>query len=104
MLLGTGAGAIAGGVPYGFSSTSSGGSSSNPKATAKPSAGLPSAGLEFDFNQMSGMSNLFTSDFNFSGLEFMNSGGLGTGLGGGADDTFMFLNMPDSMDGNNLLG
>ena len=102
--LGTGAGAIAGGVSYSFSSTSSGGPSSNPGATAKPSAGLPSAGLEFDFSQMLDMSDLFINGLDFSGLEFMNSGGLGTGLGGGADDTFMFLNMPDSMDGDNLLG
>lgn len=78
--------------------------SSNPGATANSSANLPSAGLEFDFNQMPGMSDLFTSDFNFSGLEFMNGTGLPTGLGGGTDDTFMFLNMSDSMDGNNLLG
>ena len=101
LLLGTGAGAIAGGMSNGPSSGSSGGSSSNPRATAKPPADLPSAVLEFDFNQMPGMSDLFNCDFNF---DFMIGAGLSAGLGGGADDTFMFLNMPESMSGNNLLG
>jgi len=88
LLLGTGAGATVGGMSNGLGSSSSGGGFvSNPGATAKPSANLPSAGLEFDFNQMSSMTDLFNSDFTFSGLEFMN----GAGLGGGADDTFMFF-------------
>jgi len=103
LLLGTGVGAGTGGILNGLSA-GPGVLSSNPGATANSTANLPSAGLEFDFNQMSSMSDLFNSDFPFTGLEFMNSAGLGTGLGGGADDTFMFLNMPESMDGNNLLG
>lgn len=96
LLLGAGVGAVTGGILNGLSALSP-----NPGATGNASANLPSAGLEFDFNQMPGMSDFFNGDFNF---EFMNGAGLGTGLGGVADDTFMFLNMSESMDGNNLLG
>jgi hypothetical protein len=70
---------------------------SNPGATANLSASLPSSGLEYNFNQMSGAGDYLTDSLSF-GFEY--------GLGGTLDDSLMasFLNMSDPMDGNNLLG
>lgn len=82
MLNGLGAGAGGIGVPSG--------------ATANPSTTLPSAGLGFDdFNHITSMGDLY-NDFAFPGLDI-------TGFGSGAEDDFMFLNMPDPMDASNLL-
>ena len=98
-LLGPPVGAATGPMLNGLSGAGgAGGPSSNPGAIANPTAPLPSAGLDLDFNPMT---DFFTGDLSFlgsnSGLEF-------TGLGSGTDGTFMdFFNMPESMD-NNLMG
>ena len=96
-------GAVAGGMLNGLGPGvgGSGAPPSNPGAAVNPSATLPSADLDFDFNQMPGMGDLFTNDFSFTGLEFMG----GPSLGSGTDGDFMnFLNIGESMDGNNMLG